>query len=135
MHSFIFSFMLIFSSLGSANTFTAEAIDPDLIDPEMTQVMYLISPRDIKTTAYKNSFPYSFNLKLCKICQIKSYNLKADAELLINEQPLVIDDLAIQLIKKKFDIVQLGIDRENHAITYLYLGGLNELNTGISNEN
>lgn len=135
MRSLIFSFIFIFSTIGSVNTFAAapnnsDGIDPNLIDPEMTNVMYLISPRDIKTTAYKGGFPNLFNLKLCKNCQIKPYTLKENAEILLNEQPLAIDDLAIQLIKQQFDVIQLGIDRKNSTVTYLYLGGISESSTG-----
>ncbi len=135
MRSLLLLFTFIFSYLGSSSTLAAGTIDPNLIDPEMTNVMYLISPDDIKTTAYQSGAPSSFNLKLCKACQIKSYSLKSGAELLINEQPLPISDLAIQLIKKQFDVIQLGIDRTNHTVTYLYLGGIDELNTGGFNEN
>jgi hypothetical protein len=133
MRSLVLSLMLIFSYFCSASTTTADTknlnlTDPDLIDPEMATVMYLIKPRDIKTTAYQSGLPASFDLKLCRTCQIKSYTLKAGAELLINEQPLAIDDLTIQLIKKKFDIIQLGVNRTSHTISYLYLGGINESN-------
>tara|TARA_B110001454_G_C12434644_1_gene315104 strand:+ start:25 stop:438 length:414 start_codon:yes stop_codon:yes gene_type:complete len=135
MRLLLLSFALIFSYLGSASTLAADSsnldlIDPNSIDPEMTSVMYLISPDDIKTTAYKSGAPSNFNLKLCKACQIKPYSLKIDAELLLNEQPLTINDLAIQLIKKQFDVIQLGIDRTTNTITYIYLGGISELSTG-----
>lgn len=140
MRLLILSCMLIFSSIGSVYTLAAtpaiiNGIDPSSIDPEMVDVMYLISPRDMKTTAYKGGFPHRFDLKLCKQCLIKSYTLKNNAEFLLNEQPLAIEDLAIQLIKKKFDVIQLGINRSNNTITYLYLGGINELTSGGSNEN
>jgi hypothetical protein len=133
MRSLILSLMLIFSYFCSASTPTADInnlnlTNPDLIDPEMTTVMYLINPSDIKTTAYQSGLPASFGLKLCQTCQIKSYTLKVGAELLINEQPLTINDLTIQLIKRKFDVIQLGIDRTSHTISYLYLGGINESN-------
>ena len=140
MRLLIISCMLIFSSIGSAFTLAAapsnpSGIDPSSIDAEMVNVMYLISPNDMKTTAYKSGLPHSFDLKLCKNCQIKPYTLKDNAELLINEQPLAIGDLTIQLIKKKFDVIQLGINRSDNTISYLYLGGINELTSGGYNEN
>lgn len=140
MRLLIISCMFIFSLIGSVFTLAAvptnpSGIDPSTIDSEMINVMYLISPNDMKTTAYKGGFPHRFDLKLCTNCQIKSYTLKDNAELLINEQPLNIGELTIQLIKKTFDVIQLGIDRSDNTITYLYLGGINELTSGGSNEN
>ena len=96
----------------------------------MTRVMYLIGSKDIKTTSYQNGHPSTFELKLCIACKKKSYQLKASADLQINAQPLAIEDLAISLIKNKSDVIQLGIDRTNNTITYIYLGGISELNTG-----
>jgi len=88
--------------------------------------MYLIGPDDLKTSAYKSGFPSAFNIKLCDNCQIKSYQLKNQAELLLNEQFLLLTDLTLTLIRKKFDVIQLGIDRSENTITYLYLGGISE---------
>lgn len=119
--------ILFISSHSLAELTIAKGIDPDLVDSNMTQVMYMISPKDIKITSYTGGFPSSLDLKLCNACMIKSYSLKSNAELLLNEQPLAIKDLAINLIKKKFDVIQLGIDRSTKAITYLYLGGISEL--------
>jgi hypothetical protein len=120
--------IMLFISLHSLAELTiSKGIDPDLVDSKMTQVMYMISPKDIKITSYTGGFPSSLDLKLCNACMIKSYSLKSNAELLLNEQPLAIKDLAINLIKKKFDVIQLGIDRSTKAITYLYLGGISEL--------
>jgi hypothetical protein len=115
------------SSYSLAELTIAKGTDPDLIDSSMMKVMYIISPKDIKTTSYKRGFPSSFDLKLCQDCRVKSYTLDTNAELLLNEQPLAIKDLAISLIKKKFNVIQLGIDRSTKAITYLYLGGISEL--------
>ncbi len=101
-------------------------LDPDLVDPEMTQVMYVISPNDIKVATYRNGAPASLDLKLCDNCQIKRYRLADNAELLINERPLLLTELTLELIKKQFDAIQLGIDRSKQTISYLYLGGLSE---------
>jgi hypothetical protein len=119
--------MLFISSLSIADPSKLNGIDPDLIDSQMTRVMYLINPKDIKTTSYQGGFPSSFDIKLCQGCKIKSYTLETNAELLLNEQPLAIKDLAVSLIKKKFEVIQLGIDRSAKTITYLYLGGISEL--------
>lgn len=126
----IFSIFLLFliSSSAFAQKAALAGIDPDLIDPEMTQVMYLINPKDFKTNTYHNSFPSSFKIKLCQACQIKSYSLIEGAELLLNEKSLALKDLTVALIKNKFDVIQLGIDRSNKTVTYLYLGGISELN-------
>jgi hypothetical protein len=109
-------------------------IDPDSIDTEMTQVMYLISPNDIRANTYKNGYPSVFSITLCKTCQQKSYTLKDGADLLLNEQPLDLSDLTITLIKKKFDVIQLGIDRSDRSITYLYLGGLSEFSAKVQEQ-
>ena len=127
MRSF-FSLMLFLtaSSTGLAQVAHTALIDPDLIDADMTQVMYLVTPNDLTTKAYKNGTPAIFDIKLCQTCQIKSYRLRDHAELLLNEQPLALKDLTITLIKKKYDIIQLGINRTNKTITYLYFGGISE---------
>lgn len=130
MRSLTLSLMLLFSSLSSAELDISNSIDPNLIDPEMTQVMYLIGKNDVKTTSYKSGHPSAFELKLCTTCMKKTYLLKIGADLKIDAQPLAIEDLAINLIKKKFDVVQLGIDRTTNTITYIYLGGISELSTG-----
>lgn len=101
-------------------------IDPDLVDAEMTRVMYTISPSDIKISSYKSGSPSIFTIKLCGNCQQKAYTLKDAAELLLHEQPLTLKDLTRALIKKSFKTIQLGIDRSNKTITYLYLGGISE---------
>lgn len=137
MHS-LYLLLLFFLSQMSFAQFTAPTgIDPDLIDAEMNQVMYLISPNDIKVSTYKNGYPTIFSIILCKTCRQKSYTLKGGADLLLNEQPLGLSDLTTTLIKKKFKIIQLGIDRSNKSITYLYLGGISEFSKkvqGQSNE-
>jgi hypothetical protein len=127
MRLFSFVLWLAASSISLAQEAITTPIDPDLVDTEMTRVMYLIGPNDLKTSNYKNGFPSVFNLKLCDNCQIKPYQLKDQAELLLNEKPLTLKDLTITLIKKKFDVIQLGIDRSNKTISYLYLGGISEL--------
>lgn len=101
-------------------------LDPNSIDSEMTKVMYRIGPKDIRTTSYSSGHPSAFELKLCDNCQKKVYQLEKNAHLLLNEEPLALADLAINLIKKKFDVIQLGIDRNKQSVTYLYLGGLSE---------
>jgi hypothetical protein len=89
--------------------------------------MYNIKPTDIKVSAYTNGFPSSLNLQLCDNCSIKNYRLPNDAPLLLNEVALEPKDLTISLIKKKFDSIQLGINRDTASINYLYLGGISEL--------
>lgn len=129
MHSIFILILVLISSSPLAQVDSTSSVDPDLIDVEMTHVMYRIAPSDLKTTAYQDGSPSAFNLKLCKTCFIKSYSLIKDAEILLNEHPLALKDLTISLIKKKFDVIQLGIDRSNKTVTYLYLGGISELNT------
>lgn len=120
------SFLLLASLIGLTHTPVTSANDPDLIDVEMTKVMYIIGPDDFKISGYQNGNPSALSLKLCQECQIKPYALVESAELLLNEQPLALKDLTITLIKKKFNAIQLGIDRSNKTITYLYLGGISE---------
>jgi len=126
MRLFSFFLLLVIGSTSLAQNAAATAIDPDLIDVEMTKVMYIITPSDLKISAYHKGQPAAFNLKLCQACQVKPYYLQDNAELLLNEQPLALKDLTITLIKKKFDVIQLGIDRSNKTVTYLYLGGISE---------
>lgn len=127
MHLFYTTLLLIISYTGFAQVANTANIDPDLIDAEMTRVMYNIAPGDLKTSVYKNGYPSAFNLKLCQACKIKTYTLEQGAELLLNEQALELKNLTTTLIKKKFDVIQLGIDRTNKTVTYLYLGGISEL--------
>ena len=129
MRLFSFFLLLIIGSTSLPALANTTQIDPDLVDVEMIHVMYLISPSDLKTSNYKDGFPSVFNIKLCQSCQIKPYQLKDQAELLLHEQPLALKDLTIALIKKKFDEIQLGIDRSNKTVTYLYLGGISESTT------
>lgn len=125
MRLFTLFFLLLIHSMSFAQD-KGNAIDPDLIDIEMIKVMYLIDANDLKISAYRQGHPSEFNIKLCQACQVKTYSLKEEAELLLNEQPLALEDLTITLIKKKFDAIQLGIDRSNKTVTYLYLGGISE---------
>lgn len=128
MRLFSIFLLLFISSTSSGAVVASQGIDPDLIDSEMTRVMYVINPNDIKASAYQGGYPSAFTIKLCTGCQTKSYSLEKEADLLLNEQPLALRDLTITLIKEKFDVIQLGIDRSNRSITYLYLGGISELN-------
>jgi len=125
MHSFNLLLLLLIGSISFAQVNSSE-IDPDLVDVEMVKVMYQVAPSDLKTRSYQQGVPSEFNIKLCPHCQIKPYSLNKDAELLLNAQPLALEDLTITLIKKKFDVIQLGIDRSNKSVTYLYLGGISE---------
>lgn len=129
MRSLILLSLLTFSFFSFAETATTQGIDPDSIDPEMTQVMYLIGPDDLRITSYQGGHPSSFELKLCDVCRLKTYKLKSGAALLLNEKPLEMKQLAISLMKKSFDVIQLGINRPANTITYLYLGGINESGT------
>lgn len=126
MRSFTITLLLFLSSWTIAQTQNQTDIDPDAIDPEMTKVMYLITADDIRITSYHGGQPSEFELKLCSGCQRKKYQLASEADLLLDGNPLPLKDLTISLIKKKFDLLQLGIDRTNRSITYLYLGGMSE---------
>ncbi|MFT4764043.1 MAG: hypothetical protein ACI9OH_001136 [Oleispira sp.] len=119
--------LLIASSACFAQVPTPAGIDPDLIDEEMAEVMYRVTPSDLKTLAYHNGSPSVFNIKLCQACQIKPYTLEKGAELLLNDQTLALKDLTVALIKKKFNSIQLGINRSTKTVTYLFLGGTGEL--------
>jgi hypothetical protein len=130
LFSLTFFSLLSFADVTNNTSANSNLVDPDLIDSEMTQVMYLIGPKDIKTTSYQGGYPSNFNLKLCTACMPKPYKLEEGAELLLNEQPLDIKDLTISLIKKQFDVIQLGIDRTTRTVSYIYLGGISELSTG-----
>ncbi len=126
MRSFIITLLLTLSPWTLALQQNQVGIDPDLIDPEMTNVMYVIGAKDIKISAYSSGSPSALDLRLCNNCQVKSYQLADNAELLMNENPLLLSDLTIHLIKKKFDVIQLGIDRSKQTVSYLYLGGMSE---------
>lgn len=130
MRLLILFILFSFNSLSFAEPVKPTGIDPDLIDPEMTQVMYLIEPNDIKITAYNGGHPSDFQLNLCDNCQLKSYRLEPGALLRLNGRPLEIEDLTISLIKKSFENIQLGIDRPTKTISYLYLGAVREPGAG-----
>lgn len=127
MRSLSFTLLFIASSICSAQETSRANIDPDLVDAEMSQVMYRIAPNDLKTIAYHNGSPSIFNIKLCQTCQIKPYVLEKGAELQLNDQALALKDLTIALIKNKFHSIQLGINRSSKTVTYLFLGGTGEL--------
>lgn len=127
-----FTLLLITSSACFAQV-PSTGIDPDSIDSEMTKVMYRIAPNDLKTIAYSNGAPSVLAIKLCEACKIKSYTLQKEAGLLLNEQPLLLKNLTVALIKKNFDSIQLGINRTDKTVTYLYLGGIKEAGDGVLN--
>jgi hypothetical protein len=127
MNSLIFTLFLSIYSITSSQAAQPLEIEPDLIDAEMTLVMYRIEPNSLKTIAYKNGYPSTLNIKLCQACRIKPYTLEINAEILLNEQPLALEDLSIELIKKNYDSVELGLNRSTQAVTHLYLGGISEL--------
>lgn len=124
----IFLLLLISSSSFAQKTVLME-IDPDSIDPEMVRVAYIISIDDLNIQSYSNGIPSTLSLKLCNRCKIKTYKLAKSLPLLLNEKPLKADDLTAALLKKVVDEIELGIDRANGTISYLFLGGISESNT------
>lgn len=128
MRSFFTVLLLVLIPTAFIHASDYSGLDPDSVDPEMTQVMYKIAPSDIKTAAYKNGIPSRFNIKLCKSCKINQYSFPDNSEVLLHGQPLNIKHLTIHLIKKKFNVIQLGINRNNKSVSYLYLGGISESN-------
>ncbi len=127
MYKLFFSLALFVSTVCQADLSSQRLIDPDSIDATMTQVMYRIPLNDLKIKRYSNGFPSAFTLKLCPQCQTKTYNLAQPPSLLLNSKELKIEDLATTLLKKEVEQVQLGINRTDGTISYLYLGGLDEL--------
>lgn len=95
MRFFTTIILLLLSNLTLSQT--QGEIDPDTVDPEMMNVMYLISKDDIRITSYRSGHPSEFELKLCARCQRKKYQLASEAELLINGNPLVLKDLTLNL--------------------------------------
>lgn len=128
MHKLILSIVFFISTFCYADLSVNNLVDPDLIDPEMTQVMYIIDSQDLKIQQYSNGIPSALSLKLCGNCKVKVYKLTKNPSLLFNESSFKIDDLATILLKRGFNDVQLGINRTSGTISYLYLGGRSELN-------
>ena len=84
MRSFIIALLLTLSPWSFALQQNPKGIDPDLIDPEMTNVMYVVSANDLKISAYSSGSPSAFDLRLCNNCRVKTYQLADNAELLLN---------------------------------------------------
>lgn len=129
MRSLSIFLLLLISSSSFAQKAVLMEIDPDSIDPEMVRVAYIISIDDLNIQSYSNGIPSALSLKLCNRCKIKTYKLAKSLPLLLNEKPLKADDLTAALLKKVVDEIELGIDRANGTISYLFLGGISESNT------
>lgn len=134
MHKLILGIVFFISTYCYADLSANNLIDPDSIDPDMSQVMYRIDAKNLKIQQYSNGAPSAFTLKLCNTCKMKTYKLAESPSLLLNEAPLKIGDLATSILKKGFTEIQLGINRTNGTISYLYLGGVSELNTHNSTQ-
>lgn len=128
--------ILLFSSFSFTSNATSSTlgVDPDSIDPELRRVVYHIGPKDIKISAYQGGSPSALELSLCERCLTKTYKLASDAEILLNETPLPLSELTIELIKKNFDIISLSINRDQNTVTSLYLGGVSELSKEESSQ-
>lgn len=110
------------STLLSFNHSSYALVNPDSLDPSMPIVSYLISTDNISITSYSKGSPSHFAVTLCNNCKEKTYSLAPSATLRTFRQPLDKSELTINLLKKKFSKVRLGIDREKSEIIYLHLG-------------
>jgi hypothetical protein len=109
-------------ALLSFNNSSFALVDPDSLDPSMSVVSYLISSENLEITAYHLGSPSKLTVKLCKICNAKTYLLDPRAKFKIFNQPLNKTKLTEILLKKEFTQLRLAINRSKGMITYLYIG-------------
>jgi len=106
----------------SASHADSSLVDPDSLDSSMPVVSYLIPASNLKIAAYQSGSPSKLQVKLCKICIRKIYQLSPEAELNIMGQPLEKTKLTEILLGKKVSQLRLAVNRSKGMIIYLYLG-------------
>ncbi len=109
-------------ALLSFNHSSYALVDPDSLDPSMPVVSYLIPTHSVKIASYKQGAASHLSVMLCYNCQEKTYPLASSVILKSFRQPLDRSELTINLLKKNFDQVRLGINRMKGEIIYLHLG-------------
>jgi hypothetical protein len=118
---FIFLSSILHSSISFSSTadLDIKKVDPDNIDPAMPFVIYNIGPKDLSIASYRNGTPSHFTLLLCKRCKEKTYKLNPQAQLMLNQQDITKSDLALIVMKKKFNYITLTINRSTSSIDFL----------------
>lgn len=97
-------------------------IDPDSIDSSMAIVEYIVPTDNLKITGYRLGSPSKLQVKLCKRCEKKIYELDRSAELVLLNQTLDKAALAEVLLRKEHPLLRLVINRRKGMITYLHIG-------------
>lgn len=97
-------------------------VDPDSLDSGLPVVSYLIPADNMKIESYAQGKPSHLRLVLCRNCMEKTYKISDSAVLELSRKPLKRSDLTIELMKKEFNKIRIGIDRTKGEIIYLRLG-------------
>lgn len=108
-------------TLLAMSQYSYSLVDPDSLDPSMPVVSYLIPAADMKIESYRQGKPSHLSLILCPNCIEKTYKISDNAVLELSRAPLKKDQLTIQLMKKEFSKIRVGIDRTKQEIIYLRL--------------
>jgi len=110
------------SLLFSTSYANESLVDPESISSSMPVVEYLVPADNLKITGYRLGSPSKFQVKLCKRCLEKVYELDTSAELILFNMPLDKTVLAEVLLKKEHQLLRLVVNRRKGMITYLHIG-------------
>lgn len=124
------------------SSYSYSLVDPDSLNPSLPVVSYLIPSADMNIESYRQGTPSHLRLILCRNCMEKTYKISENAVLESSQNELKKGQLTVQLMKKEFAKVRVGIDRTKGEIVYLRLGASaydelpnqEELNTNTSEE-
>ena len=97
-------------------------VDPDSIDSSMPIVSYIISKDNLKIVGYRLSSPSKLQVKLCKKCEEKVYELDISADLRLLNKSLDKTALAEVLLRKEHPLLRLAVNRKKGMIIYLHIG-------------
>ena len=110
------------SLLFSTSYANESLVDPESISSSMPVVEYLVPADNLKITGYGLGSPSKFQVKLCKRCLEKVYELDTSAKLILFNMPLDKTALAEALLKKEHPLLRLVVNRRKGMITYLHIG-------------
>lgn len=110
------------SLLFSTSYANESLVDPESISSSMPVVEYLVPADNLKITGYRLGSPSKLQVKLCKRCSEKVYELDTSAKLILFNMPLDKTALAEALLKKEHPLLRLVVNRRKGMITYLHIG-------------
>tara|TARA_B100001063_G_scaffold169791_1_gene158940 strand:- start:3754 stop:4173 length:420 start_codon:yes stop_codon:yes gene_type:complete len=97
-------------------------VDPDSISSSMPVVEYIVPADNLKITEYRLGSPSHLQVKLCKRCKEKAYELEISADLRLLDRHLDKTKLAEVLLSKQHPLLRLVINRKKGMITHLHVG-------------